>query len=56
VDLYRRLGIPLTDDPQNHAVRRNGSDTRPSPETGETRSNETTDESGLMVTFGCVAP
>jgi hypothetical protein len=32
------------------------SDSRPGPLTVETKTVETTDEAGLLVTFGCVAP
>lgn len=34
----------------------NDGDSRPGPLTIETRTVETTDEAGLLVTFGCVAP
>jgi hypothetical protein len=52
MDLYLRLGIPLGE----ASVVRASSDPRPEPLTIETRQVETTDEAGLMVTFGCVGP
>lgn len=56
VDLYRWLGAPIVDAVWDLRDVENDSDSRPGPLTIETRTVETTDEAGLLVTFGCVAP
>lgn len=55
VDLYLKLGTPLGE-VSDGPVERASSDPRPDPLTIETRQIETTDEAGLMATFGCVGP
>jgi hypothetical protein len=56
VDLYRWLGIRMLGTVRNPQDAQNDSDSRPGPLTIETKTVETTDEAGLLVTFGCVAP
>lgn len=56
MDLYRRLGVRVLNTVRDPQGTEDDGDSRPSPLTIETRTIETTDEAGLLVTFGCVAP
>jgi hypothetical protein len=56
MDLYRILATPVVSQERQQAGAANDGDSKPKPWTTETRSIETTDESGLMPAFGCVAP
>lgn len=56
MDLYQYLGTPIAPAASRASLASSAEEPPPEPMTMETKQIETTDESGLLVTFNCVAP